>query len=245
MELKIAVIDDLRHDIDNVIDMTEQYIDSTDKTIKADIQTFSDGQSFFNTFTKGMLHAVFLDICMDKMSGIELSRRLRAIDDNIAIVFMSTTTEYVFETFEATPFGYLVKPFTFEQFSKVMNKIVNHFSKVSSSIHIKIPRSQLTIDLDSIYSVVSSGHTTLVNTTSGESINSTEKYEFFKNNLLNEQNFAECNRGIIINLDCVLTIKNNDIVMHNNTLYPLRTRNKKELIFYITRYIAEKMKGEL
>ena len=244
MELKIAVIDDLQSDIDTVISMTKRFIEGG-ANVTADIKPYSSGESFLHEYAKGMFHAVFLDICMEGMNGIELSRRIRAIDDSIAIIFMSTTTEFVFETFEATPFGYLVKPFTFEQFSAVMKKTVNHFSKVTRSINIKIPRSELSVDTDSIFSVVSSGHTTKVNTTSGEQINSTEKYEFFKTNLLTEPNFLECNRGIIINLDCVLTIKNTEVVMHNSTLYPLRTRNKKELVSQITRYISEKMKGEL
>ena len=139
MELKIAVIDDLKQDIDNVIALTERFF--CDKETSADVTSFSSGSSFFSSFAKGDFHIVFLDICMDEMNGIELSRRLRAVDDDIAIVFMSTTTEFVFETFRATPFGYLVKPYSYESFCEVMERAVKHFSKRSRSIDVRIPRS--------------------------------------------------------------------------------------------------------
>lgn len=245
MELRIAAIDDLQKDVDTIVSMTKRFFSECEKADTAEVVSYNSGESFLRGYTKGMFDAVFMDICMDTMNGIELSRRVRAIDENVAIIFMSTTTEYVFETFDATPFGYLLKPFTFEQLSKVMKKVHSRFSKENRTITVKIPRSTVTVDLDSIFSVISGGHITQVNTTSGNAISSTEKYEFFKNELLKESNFLECNRGIIINLDCVFTIKNNDIVMHNDITYPLRTRNKRELVSQITRYISRKMKGDL
>ena len=244
MELKIAVIDDMQKDIDNVISMTERFFRNK-KNITAEVCSYSNGKSFFETFTKGDFHAIFVDICMGDMDGLELSIRLRAIDDDIAIIFMSSTTEFVFETFKSTPFGYLVKPYSFEQFSEVMEKTVKYYSKVDSSIRVRIPRSELSVGLDTIFSVVSNGHKTNVNTTSGQVIKTIEKYEYFKEELLKKENFVECNRGIIINMDCILTIKNADIVMVNGTLYPLRTRCRKELVSQITHYISQKIKGEL
>ena len=111
MDLNIAVIDDHAQDIDTVISMIKKYLNNK-KNLKINISSFYSGESFFKQFVTNGFHAVFVDICMDGMSGIELSRRFRQSDSNIAIIFMSTTTEYVFETFRATPFGYLIKPYS-------------------------------------------------------------------------------------------------------------------------------------
>ena len=244
MNLNIAVIDDSNNDIDTVTSMTKQYLHNNQNII-INISSFYSGEAFFKQLVSNSFHAVFLDICMEGMNGIELSRRLRSIDSKVAIIFMSTTTEFVFETFKATPFGYLIKPFTYEQFAEVMDKTVNHFSTVKKTILIKIPRSEISIEIDTIYSALSCGHNTEIKTISGTVIRSIDAFNYFKENLLLEKNFIECNRGVLVNMDFVLTIKNNDIVMQDGTLYPIRIRNKKTVMTEITKYLSQKLKGEL
>lgn len=244
MDLNIAVIDDHAQDIDTVISMIKKYLNNK-KNLKINISSFYSGESFFKQFVTNGFHAVFVDICMDGMSGIELSRRLRQSDSNIAIIFMSTTTEYVFETFRATPFGYLIKPYSFEQFSEVMDKTVNNFSTVKKTIPIKIPRSEISIEISTICLVLSYGHNTEIKTAMGNTIRCTDSFNYFQEKLLSEENFIECNRGIIVNMDFVLTVKYNDIVMQDGTLYPIRVRNKKNIVTEITKYLSQKLKGEL
>lgn len=244
MDLHIAVIDDRIEDIDTVVSMTKQYLNNNQE-LKISISSFYSGESFLKQFSANMFHAVFVDICMDGMNGIELSRRLRLLDSKVAIIFMSTTKEFVFETFKVTPFGYLIKPYTFEQFSEVMDKIFSSFFTAKKTIKIKIPHSEILIEKDSIFSALSSGHNTELKTISGKIIRSVDSFACFQKNLLCEENFIECNRGIIVNMDLVLTVKNNDIVMQDGSLYPIRVRNKKDISTKITRYLSQKLKGEL
>ena len=70
-------------------------------------------------------------------------------------------------------------------------------------------------------------------------------YSEVSTELLSEQNFIECNRGIIINMDYVIMLKNtdSDITMQDNTSYPIRYRDRKAIIGQITRYIATNLKG--
>ena len=139
MELNIAVVDDNAASISEVISMMRRFMHEVEN-ITINISKFGSGEKFFKDFSKNAFHAVFLDICMDDMNGIELSRHLRSVDKNIAIIFMSTTTEFVFQTFQATPFGYLIKPFSFEQFAEIMNKTVKFFSENNKNISIRISR---------------------------------------------------------------------------------------------------------
>ena len=242
MELNIAIVDDRTEDIDIVILMARQYLQNN-QNLKINFSKFCSGEIFFHQLAGNNYHAIFVDICMEGMNGIELSRRLRLLDSNISIIFMSTTTEYVFETFQATPFGYLIKPYSFEQFSELMDKIFHHYSAITKSVLVKIPHSEISIETDTICRVLSCGHNTELKTSSGNVLRSIDSLNYFQKKLLGEENFIECNRGIIINMDYVLTVKDGDIVMQDGSHYPMRIRNKKELTTKITKYLSQKLKG--
>lgn len=244
MNLNIAVIDDRVEDIDIVIDMTKRYVQENEG-IQINISSFCSGEAFIKQFTANEFHAVILDICMDGMNGIELSRRVRSSDLHAAIIFMSTTTEYVFDTFAATPFGYLIKPFTYEQLAEVLTKAVRYFSAVKKTIVVKIPRSEIVLETDTIFSVISCGHNTEIKISSGSTIRSIDSYNYIQDKLLCQNNFVECNRGILINMDYILTIKNNNIVMQDETQYPIRIRSKKEIAAKVTKHLSKKLKGAL
>jgi len=64
--------------------------------------------------------ALFLDIDMPEMSGLELRNRLMDIP---ACIFLTSYPEYAVESFEVNPLDFLVKPFTKERFSKAIGKL--------------------------------------------------------------------------------------------------------------------------
>ena len=63
-----------------------------------------------NVYEPGHSDLVFLDICMGDVNGIELARHLRAVDEKVLIVFLTTSSEYAFDAFPIHPFDYLMKP---------------------------------------------------------------------------------------------------------------------------------------
>ena len=56
----------------------------------------------------------FIDIDMPKMNGIELARRLKALNPKINIVFATGYGDYMADAFEMHSSGYLLKPVTAE-----------------------------------------------------------------------------------------------------------------------------------
>ena len=244
MELNIAVVDDNAASISEVISMMRRFMHEVEN-ITINISKFGSGEKFFKDFSQNAFHAVFLDICMDDMNGIELSRHLRSVDKNIAIIFMSTTTEFVFQTFQATPFGYLVKPFSFEQFAEIMNKTVKFFSENNKNISIRISRMEITLELENICSVTANGHNTEIKTVSGNIIKSVDTYKYFQSHLLCEDYFLECNRGILVNMNCIVNVQENNIIMKDGAIFPIKLRSKKDVMTKLTKYLSKTLKGEM
>ena len=55
-----------------------------------DIDTFSGGSSLYEAFLKNPFDLVFLDIEMPGIDGITLAKRLRAVSENVQIVFLTS-----------------------------------------------------------------------------------------------------------------------------------------------------------
>ncbi len=69
--------------------------------------------------------ALFLDIDMDEMSGLELRKKLIDIP---ACIFITAYPDYAVEGFEMAALDFLVKPFSTERFSKAMERLKNYAS---------------------------------------------------------------------------------------------------------------------
>ena len=138
MNLQIAVVDDIQQDIDIVKNMAKQYF-SENSIFQPVITEYLNADDFLKGYTKDFFKIVFVDICIGEVNGIQLSQRLRRNDKDIIIIFISTTTEFVFQTFRAVPHGYLCKPYSFEEFSETMDRVMEKLSYQPHELTVKIP----------------------------------------------------------------------------------------------------------
>lgn len=63
---------------------------------------------------------LFLDIQMPEPDGMETARKLRRMNRQMILIFVTAIEEYVFQAFDVGAFHYLVKPFTDEKFAEVL-----------------------------------------------------------------------------------------------------------------------------
>lgn len=65
----------------------------------------------------------FLDVAMPYMTGVELGRKLRAINPDILIVFLSAYDEYIRESNDIGADYYIVKPYTRKTLEMMMERM--------------------------------------------------------------------------------------------------------------------------
>jgi DNA-binding LytR/AlgR family response regulator len=68
---------------------------------------------------------IFLDIQMDKMTGIEM---LEQMANRPQVILTTAYSEYALRGFELSVSDYLLKPFTFERFAQAVNKTIDFIS---------------------------------------------------------------------------------------------------------------------
>ena len=239
MNLQIAVVDDIQQDIDIVKNMAKQYF-SENSIFQPVITEYLNADDFLKDYTKDFFKIVFVDICIGEVNGIQLSQRLRRNDKDIIIIFISTTTEFVFQTFRAVPHGYLCKPYSFEEFSETMDRVVEKVSYQPHELTVKIPRNEEKIYAENIMTVITDDHYLNIKMITGQAIRSISTYSEIAEKLLPLENFVECNRGIIINVNYVVSFKGCDVAMQDGKVYPVRRQDRKKLSEMMIKLISNK-----
>jgi DNA-binding LytR/AlgR family response regulator len=75
---------------------------------------------------------IFLDINMPNLSGLQL---LKIVQPKQPVVFTTAYAEYAVESYELNAVDYLLKPFSFERFTKAVYKAVDVINNASKSNH--------------------------------------------------------------------------------------------------------------
>lgn len=96
---------------------------------QADILLYTSGEELLAGELPDIL---LLDIQMQGKSGIITAEELRLMDRQLIIIFVTAIEDYVFQAFDVDAFHYLVKPFSDEKFSEVLQKAVEKLEKLES-----------------------------------------------------------------------------------------------------------------
>lgn len=87
---------------------------------------------------KEMPDVLFLDIDMPEMSGMELAEKVRAIDMDVQIVFLTAHEQYALTAFEHSAADYLLKPVDVQRLEKTAVKLrkemQRHYGQAKSTL---------------------------------------------------------------------------------------------------------------
>lgn len=164
--LKIAIVENDVQDAELLTRYIKQY--EKEAGISADVSVFEDGELFLLNY-KTHFDIVFMDIKLVGIDGLEAARRLRAIDQEIVIVFVTSMAQYAIKWYEVDACDYAVKPVTYADFYMKMRKAVKRVKTEDQDIiTFKMTGSIVKISASTIYYVEVIKHDLIYHTVSGE-----------------------------------------------------------------------------
>lgn len=223
--VNIAVVDDLARDRETVRDKVLDY--AAGRGLPWQVTMFSGGEALLADLTPGRYDVVFLDIVMGDLDGIETARRLRQVDRDALLVFITTEADYALEGYEVEAAGFLLKEESESRFRRLMERLerrlrrdeVLDFSPVGAAL--RLPAGDL------LYAEVLD-HDMALHTREGiQTMRMT--MEELKPLLPRDGRFFECHRGIMLNLDAVAVLGGQVVTMENGDTLPVSRRRRSEL----------------
>ena len=237
MNLNIAVVDDTRLDSERLQRGIHRHFAEHDNTPRV-ITCFRDGESLLRVYEPEKFHMVFLDIIMNDVNGIQTARRLRGCDNRTLLIFTTTSQDFAFEAFPLHPFDYIIKPCTQERISGVLKEAVRFFETPEPVIDVQVSRTTYTLRLRDISAVMSMDHFVELVLSDGRSIICSMAFRDVQARLTEDPRFLLCNRGIIVNMECVASLNRNKgmFLMNDGMTLPIRVRGRAEVLANFTQY---------
>jgi len=111
--------------------VTNELLSSTFKNFFSDVSSFFNGADALTAYKKHNPDVVFVDIIMDGMDGIELSRQIRAInpDQIIIVISASNDIEKISESIEVGVNSFIQKPMDTKKIIELLNNLIVMIAK--------------------------------------------------------------------------------------------------------------------
>lgn len=98
---------------------------------------YDSGEAFLEAYPM-KIDILFLDIRMYQVSGMDIARHIRDMDEELCIIFISNMTQYALEGYRVHAFDFIVKPFDYPFFKKVFSLACRRIDRrKNETIHVK------------------------------------------------------------------------------------------------------------
>ena len=205
-------------------DFIKRYREETGLTVQ--ILAYDNGENLLHHYALDM-DLIFLEIPLIGMSGIETAKKIRKLDANVGIVFLTSVMAHVFEAYDLRANNYLMKPLKYSRFLKEVEQARERRGQNRFFIEIN-DNGVYKIYTKTIRYIETEGQNTRIHTGLDKIIS----YKRMKTHdeTLFEPYFVRCHTGFIVNLLYFEKFEQNDLILTTGEKIPVSRPRKKEVI---------------
>ena len=200
------------------------------------VTTFADGDEIAENYS-ARYDIILMDIEMPVMDGMSAAERIRKLDDEVVIIFITNMPQYVMQGYKVDALDYVLKPVTYFSFSQRIARAISRMRKRQEKYRMVPVRSGMQkLRVSQIMWVEVQNHDLVYHTRSGD-IQSKETLAEVEESL-NDPAFFRCSKCSLVNLEYVDGISGSDALVAGTPVQVSRAR-KKPLLDALNNYINE------
>lgn len=240
MDLRIAITDDLNSEREKLSSAIVVPFEKVGIGI-GNIDEYTSGESLLKQFSAGKYDLIFLDIYMGGMSGVETAKRIRAIDKNVMLVFVTTSNEFASESYAVKANFYLLKPIRSDMIKQLAETIAQQMQSINNIV--VLPDSTV-IPLSSLVYTSCSGHYVNVYLVGCEPLKIRTTHKIMEETLAKYDGIIPCNKGVLVSLANVARLDGENFYMINGDTVPISRRKMTQIKNDYTRFVLNRIHGE-
>lgn len=206
--LKVAIVEDNKAAMEKLQGYLERYAQENEE--KFDIAAFGDALAFLDNY-RCIYDMVFMDIELPFINGMEAAKRLREIDSQVVLIFVTNMAQFAVKGYEVDALDYLVKPVHYGDFQLKLHRAVSRLKEAQEAILIQRQSGILKLKVQEIGYIEVRGHTLIFHTDMGE-INGSGTLNELENKLKGK-GFLRCNKCYLVNQKYIAAVQGYTLVM--------------------------------
>ena len=231
---RIAVVEDDRNFVDELKTYLDQY--AREEGQEFEVSVFHDGAEILEDYAP-KYDLILLDIEMPKVNGMDAAEKIREVDENVVLMFITNMAQYAIRGYSVGALDFVMKPITYYTFSMKIKRALKRVQKKElPSILLTLSDGVKKLEVHQIYYVEVQNRQLYYHTDEGDfvmrgSLQSAEKELPFGV-------FAKGNHWYLVNLMHVTAVYKNTAVVGPYEL-EISRRNKAGFL----KALAEHMGG--
>lgn len=172
---------------------------------------------------------IFLDIYMDGLNGLDFAKSVREHNEEVSIVFFSSSSQHALEAFNVNASQYLVKPVGYDAIENAMDLILRTRKERERTVNIETDNGIIKIKLsDIIYSQTQRNYQiiTLADGTKNKlRMTSTALYD----KLEPHDGFVRVGASYIVNMSHIVNFTDREMILTDGSRIGVPRRSSPEL----------------
>lgn len=227
--IRIGICDDVQCYIEKLAYSIEDWANL--RNINVQLVKFRSGEEVLLDYEEqGDFAAVFLDIELDGINGMETALRLREKNRLVSIVFVSQHEQYFKELFRVYPFQFVEKPIAGQKVFAVLDQIVEEQKLFNESFIFRYNRTTFNIDLKRVLYFASERRMIRILMEDGKEHVFYEKLDELEGKLAGyNHHFVRIHKSYLVNERQIEQYHSKNIVMRNGDILTV-SRDKRSML---------------
>ena len=236
--MRIAICDDdviLCHQLEGII-----LGFGKNEDVPVQTSVFFDGKGLWKYMKQGNhFDLIFLDIEMPELGGMDAAERIRTVDPDVVLVFVTNMAQYAIRGYEVDALDFVLKPVNYYQFSTKLARALQRVQRrKGGQIALQTAGGVQLLNTEDIYWLETRDRMLHYHTSTGvwsvrSSLQNAEKQ-------LAPYHFAKCNQCYLVNLRYVRAVQN-DMVQVGEDRLEISRRQRATFLAAVAAYVGGAM----
>ncbi|QGQ18974.1 response regulator [Cellulomonas sp. JZ18] len=199
--------------------------------------TYGDGADLVERYRSDQ-DILLLDVEMPDLDGFSAAERVRAVDQDVVIVFITNMAQYAIRGYEVEALSYLLKPVPYYAFSQQMRRSVERVRARASvdRLSFTVNGDLVRLDLADVLYVESIRHHLVVHTVDGryQLVGALKNMEAE----LADKGFFRSNNCYLVNMRHVRAVRQSTCVLHGGHELVVSRPRKKAFLAALTDHVG-------
>lgn len=232
--IRVAIVEDEAAVRDQLMGYVQRYMRQYDAQIE--VTMFTDGVEILEEY-RPVYDIIFLDVEMQHLDGMETASRIRALDSDVLLIFITNMAQYAIKGYEVDALDYVLKPVSYGAFCTKLSRAIQRVQRRKGgqvALQLSGGGMQL-LDTGDILYLETRNRMLYYHTAAQEyavrgSLAGAEKQ-------LAAYHFARCNQCYLVNLQYVRGVEN-DFVQVGDARLEISRRQKAAFMTVVASYLG-------